>query len=141
LGIQYDVSKNLSMNAITGENEVGQSETKLGFQFNQTLPDIMGAKKGDTVKPHYERADAYSLGVDKYQLNWETDKVTKSEVRLIDENGQVVQDILEKTQHSYYHQMVIEGLKPTLTYKVEILSRDLNENQAVTVIKIAALEE
>ena len=137
-GLQYDFSPKLDLNAITGTNDIGEQETKVVFELHQALPDPMTPKKGDTVKPHFERTDAYSIGAGKYQLNWETDKVTKSEIRIMDENGQMVQDVLENGQHAYDHQMVIDKLNPTESYKVEILVKDLNENENETILKISA---
>ncbi len=140
LGLQYDFSPKLDLNATTGTNDIGEPETRVVFELHQTLPDMMAPKKGDTVKPHFERTDAYSIGTGKYQLNWETDKVTLSEVRIWDDNGQVVQDIPERGQHSYDHQMVIDKLNPRENYKVEILVKDLNENENETSLKISATE-
>jgi hypothetical protein len=140
-GLQYDFSSKVDLNAIMGTNDSGEQETKVGIELHQSLPDMMAPKKGDTVKPHFERTDQYSIGTGKYQLNWETDKVTQSEVRLVDENGQVVQDISEKGQPTYDHQMVIDKLNPAVSYKVEIFVKDLNKNENEAILKISATED
>jgi hypothetical protein len=140
-GIQYDLSPKLDLNATTGTNDSGEQETKVGFELHQTLPDMMAPKKGDTVKPHFERTDAYSIGTGKQELNWETDKVTRSEVRVLDENGEVVQDISENAEYAYDHQMVIDKLNPAVSYKVEIFVRDPNKNENETILKISATED
>ncbi len=140
-GLQYDLSRNLNLNATTGANDIGQQETKVGFELHQSLPDIMSPKKGDTVKPHFERTDAYTIGTGKYQLIWVTDKVTRSEVKIVDENGQVVQDVSENTEHEYDHQMIVDKLNPAADYKVEILVKDLNENENEAILKISASED
>jgi hypothetical protein len=140
-GLQYDLSSKLDLNATTGTNDSGEQETRVGFELHQTLPDMPAPKKGDTVKPHFERTDAYSIGTGKQELNWETDKVTRSEVRVVDENGEVVQDISENAEYAYDHQMVIDKLNPAVSYKVEIFVRDPNKNENEAVLKISATED
>jgi len=137
-GLEYDLQKNLKLDFTTGGNDFGQAETKLGLNYRAMLPDIMSAQKGDTQTPKYLRFDVTEFGLGKYQLNWSTDLVTKSEVRILDENKDVVQDIVEKGQHTYDHQLVVEKLNPTEAYQIQIISKYLNGNEAVSIKSIAA---
>lgn len=131
VGLQYDLNKNLSLNAITGQNDVGQAETRLTAQFSESLPDLMGPKAGDKDKPKFIRLDFDSIGPGKFHLVWETDKVTKCEVRVLNAEGTVVRDVVEKQQHAYDHEIDIEGLDPEAGYKLQISAKDLNQNEKI----------
>ena len=136
-GLEYELRKNLKLDFMTGGNDNGQEETKLGLNYRAMLPDIMSAQKGDTQTPKFLRFDITEFGLGKYQLNWQTDLVTKSEVKILNESNDVVQDIVEKGQHAYDHQLVVDKLNPQETYDVQIISRYLNGNEAVSVKSIA----
>ncbi len=129
LGLQYDLNRNLSFNATTGENNIGQEETQVGIQFQEALPDIMQPKRGDKDRPRFMRLDATSIGPGKFHVVWETDKVTQCEVRVMDLEGKVVMDNVEKKQDAYDHAIEITGLDPTAPYQLEILAKDLNQNE------------
>ncbi len=129
LGLQYDLNRNLSFNATTGENTIGQEETQFGIQFQEPLPDIMQPKPGDKERPRFMRLDTDSIGPGKFHVVWETDKVTQCEVRVMDLDGKVVMDNVEKKQDAYDHAIDITGLDPTAPYKLEILAKDLNRNE------------
>jgi hypothetical protein len=136
-GLEYELRKNLKLDFMTGGNDNGQDETKLGLNYRAMLPDIMSAQKGDTQTPKYIRFDITEFGLGKYQLNWQTDLVTKSEVKILNENKEVVRDIVEKGQHAYDHELVVDKLNPQETFDVQITSRYLNGNEAVSVKNIA----
>jgi hypothetical protein len=138
VGIEYDLNKHLSLNGMTGLNDNGQSETKVGVNYRAMLPDIMGPKQGDKDAPNFVRYDVYAIGLGKFQINWETDKVTRGEVKVFDDNNQIVKDVVEKGQHSYEHQVIVDKLSPDDPYEIQITVKDLNGNQAVKTQKVAA---
>lgn len=140
-GLEYRFSKNWSLNVNSGINDYGQGETSAKLLLSQSLPDIMSAKKGDTTLPRFVRFDIYSIGLGKFQLNWETDKVTLGEVKVSDDKGEVAQDVSEKGQHAYDHQLVVDKLNPDMEYQVEITVRDLNDNKATKAEKISPSTE
>ena len=132
VGVGYDVTKNLSVGVTTGQNPYGQFETTGGIQLSQTLPDIMGPKKGDKTPPRFVRFDVYAIGPGKFQLIWGTDKVTRCEVRVTDAGGQLVQVLPEKKEYNYDHKLVVDKLSPDAEYKIQIVAKDLNDNSATT---------
>jgi hypothetical protein len=132
-GLDYELRKNLMLDLMSGDNDNGQNETKLGLNYKAMLPDIMSAQKGDNQTPKYMKFDITEFGLGKYQLSWSTDLVTKSEVQIIDEDKNVVQDVVEKSQHAYDHQLVVDKLNPVEAYQVQIISKYLNGNEAVSI--------
>ncbi len=135
-GLDYELRKNLMLDFMTGDNDNGQNETKLGINYKAMLPDIMSAQKGDSQTPKYMRFDITEFGLGKYQLNWSTDLVTKGEVQIRDEDKNMVQDVMERGQHTYDHQLVVDKLNPQKAYQVQIISKYLNGNEAVSVKNI-----
>jgi hypothetical protein len=136
-GLQYKFTKNLSGEIDTGVNNSGQNETSLNFKLSQPLPEIFHAKEGDKDRPNFLQFDAIPSSYGKFHITWETDKVTKGEVKIIDDNESVVKDVVEKEQPAYDHQMDIDKLNPEQAYKVQVTATDLNRNQAVSILKIA----
>ena len=136
-GLEYDLRKNLKLDFMTGGNDNGQEETKLGLNYRAMLPDIMSAQPGDKQTPKFLRFDILEIGLGKYQLNWQTDLVTKSEVSVLDENKNVVQNIVEKGQHAYDHELVLDKLNPQEAYQVQITTKYLNGNEAVSIKDIS----
>src|SRR5258708_26774619 len=59
IGLQYELRKNLTLNLMTGGNDIGQQETRVDLAYRATLPDIMGPKPGDTTAPKFVRFDIY----------------------------------------------------------------------------------
>jgi hypothetical protein len=141
LGLQYELRKNLTLNVMTGSNELGQQDTNLSLNYSASLPDIMSPKPGDTTLPKFVRVDVYPVGLGKIQVNWETDKVTRCEVKVIDAEKQVVHVEAEKGQQTYDHQTVIENLDPEANYQLKITAEDLNRNQGVTVYQVTGLSK
>ena len=135
-GLSYELNNNLQLNATTGQRDDGIIDTKATLDAHFILPDIMRRKKVDKEKPRFERFDVYPSGPGKFQLIWVTDKVTKSEVKVIDPDNQMVQDILEKKQHDYRHDMVIENLNSDVEYKIQIFVKDLNDNETMKEQKV-----
>ncbi len=141
IGLQYELRKNLTLNLMTGGNEVGQQETSFSIGYRAMLPDIMGPKAGDKEAPKFVRLDVYPLAPGKFQIIYETDKVTRGEVRIMDADKKVVQENVEKTQQSYDHQLVVDKLNPEDSYQIQIMVKDLNQNQAVTIQQVSGLPE
>src|SRR5665213_1596804 len=135
-GMDYELRRNLKLEGMIGDNDYGQNEIKLGLNFKTMLPDIMSAQRGDTQTPKYLGFEITEFGLGKYQLRWSTDLVTKSEVQILDENKNVVQDVVEKSQQTYDHQLVLEKLNPQKAYQVQIISKYLNGNEAVSIKNI-----
>ena len=120
----------------TGGNDNGQTETKLSLNYHAALPDIMSAQPGDKQTPQFTRFDIIVLGLNKYQLNWQTDLVTKGQIYVLDSTGNTLQAVAEKTQFAYDHQMVIDASKINTDFFIKILESCLNGNQAVTVSNV-----
>lgn len=137
VGMEYGITKNLKLNVMTGGNDYGQDETKLGLSYSAQLPDVMSARPGDTQTPKFLRYEIVDIGMGKYQINWQTDLVTKGEIKVFDEDKNVVQDILEKGQHAYDHEAVVDKLNPEAAYQVQITAKYLNGNEAVSIQNIA----
>ncbi len=138
LGIQYDISKSLSLNALTGSRESdSQQETSVMAQFNQPLPDIISPKKGDKEKPRFIQCDATPMGLGKTRMVWETDKVTKGEIKIFDSDDNLVQDIKEDGDYVYDHLKVVENLNPSLEYKIQISVKDPNQNETIRELKLS----
>jgi hypothetical protein len=138
MGVEYGLTKNLKFDVMTGGNDNGQDETKLGLNYSAQLPDVMSAQPGDKQVPKFLRFDILDIGLGKYQINWQTDLVTKGEVKIMDEDKSVVKDVVEKGQQSYDHQIVVDKLNPELVYQVLISAKYLNGNEAVSMQGIAA---
>jgi hypothetical protein len=135
LGVGYDISKNLSLNATTGQRDDSQYETKLTLGFHTELPDLISPKKGDKTPANFQRLDIYPIGRGKLHLLWETDKVTKGTVRMINEEGKVEQEVSEKRDFDYYHEIDVEKLKGDSEYSVRILIKDPNGNETLSAPK------
>ncbi len=133
VGMEYGITKNLKLNVMTGGNDYGQDETKLGLSYSAQLPDVMSARPDDKQVPKFLRYDILDIGMGKYQLNWQTDLVTKGEIRVYDADKNVVQDIVEKGQHAYDHEAIVDKLNPEGAYQVQITAKYLNGNEAVSI--------
>ncbi|HTA76846.1 MAG TPA: hypothetical protein VK791_06805, partial [bacterium] len=138
MGLEYGITKNLKAYGMTGGNDNGQDETRVGLSYSAQLPDVMSAQPGDKQVPKFLRFDILDIGLGKYQINWQTDLVTKGELQIINANKDVVKDIHEKGQHAYDHQLVVDKLNPEEEYQVLITTKYLNGNEAVSVKSIAA---
>ena len=77
----------------------------------------------------------------KFQVVWETDKVTKSEMSVYDPDGKLVKSLAENNQHEYNHEMMVDGLDPDLQYKIRISVKDLNGNETIKILETPALSE
>ncbi len=141
LGLKYDFTKDLSVNAMTGERDDGQQETKAEIAFHTSLPDIKGAKPGDTTRPRIMRFDVWVLGFDKVQIVWETDKITKAKVRILDADGNEAKTKDETDDYTYDHQMAVDGLKPESDYRIQLVARDPNGNEVVDERKVSTATE
>jgi hypothetical protein len=131
VGLDYEVTRDLTLNTRVGENEEGLSERRVGLQYRTTLPDVKRAKKGDVTPPKIERFDVYVLGPDKVQVLWTTDEVTRADLRLKvlgdeDSPDQVVPE--RSREYEYRHEMVLERLDPESEYGLTLIVRDLNGN-------------
>ena len=142
VGIQYDISKSLSLNALTGSRASdSQQETSIMAQINQPLPDIISPKKGDREKPKFIQFETTPMGFGKLRVVWETDKVTKSEIRIFDTDDKLVQDIKENNDYVYDHLRVVENLNPNSEYKIQISVKDPNGNERIQEQKITPANE
>lgn len=137
IGLDYRFNKNLGAGVTTGQNERGEAETKVGIGFSESLPDIMEPKKGDKRPPDIRRFDIYPIGPGKFQVIWETDEVTRSEIKVSDAAGQLIQFIPEKKQHSYHHEQGIDKLALDTEYKIQLSVKDLNGNETVKSQKVS----
>jgi hypothetical protein len=134
VGAEYSLTKNLTLEAITGQRDDSQLETKFGLRYNTLLPDIIGPKKGDTERPKFRSSVIYSIGLGKFQLVWETDKVTKCEVQVFDADDKMVKTKIETSQFAYNHEMVLDGLSPDVQYEIRITARDPNDNKTIKTL-------
>jgi len=132
-GLDYALRKDLKLELMTGDNDNGQNETKVSLGYKAMLPDVMHADKDDKQTPKFLRFDILEVGLGKYQLNWQTDLVTKGEIKVLNENKDVIQDIREKGQHAYDHQIMINKLNPEESFNVQINAVYLNGNEAVSI--------
>jgi len=137
-GLGYDINKNLSVNAMTGQNDYGQYENTASLSFHTFLPNVMSANKDDKVPPKFIRCDVYLLGPGKIRVSWETDKVTQGEVRVFNEDNEVVKDMAEPAKFDYDHDLIVDGLEANAQYKVQVFVKDLNQNQSVSDSKDVA---
>ncbi|HVM33394.1 MAG TPA: hypothetical protein VMU88_09695, partial [bacterium] len=137
-GLGYDVNKNLQLNALTGQNDSGQYENKITLGFHASLPNNKSVDKSDKQAPQFVSFDVYPLDAGKIQVDWETDKITKGEVQVLGADGVLVKDVAETKDYDYDHELVVDGLKPDTQYKVQILVKDLNQNQSVSQSKDTA---
>jgi hypothetical protein len=128
VGVDYDLSRDLTLNTRVGQNEEGVAEQKVGFSFRTSIPDVMKPNKSDKVPPKLERFDVYSLGPDTLQVLWTTDKVSKAELKLTDGDGELIRTIAVDKGFEYYHEVVVEKLEPDTDYSVQLIIRDLNGN-------------
>jgi hypothetical protein len=138
-GLGYDINKNLSLNAMTGQNDSGQYENTVGLSFHTFLPNYMSADKNDKEPPKFVRFEVNLLGPGKIDVTWETDKVTQGEVRVLNEDNELEKDQAEPAKApDYDHELVVDGLKADAAYKVQILVKDLNGNQSLSSLKDVA---
>ena len=114
-------------------NDNGQAETKLGLNYQASLPDVMSAEPGDKQIPKFLRFDTFQIGLNKYQLNWQTDLVTKGQILILDSTGNTLQALSEKTDYAYDHQMVIDNTPANPGFLFKLVATYLNGNQAVTI--------
>jgi hypothetical protein len=135
VGVDYDLSKDLTLNTRVGQNEEGLSEQKVGFSFRTSIPDIKKANKADKTPPKLERFDVYSLGPGTLQVLWTTDEVSKAQLKLMDEDGQLLRTLDADKGFEYYHEVVVEKLEPDTNYRVQLSVRDLSGNVRTSPIK------
>jgi len=120
---------------MTGQNDSGQYENKFTLGFHAELPNIMSANKEDKEAPKFVNFEVYPLGPGKIHVDWETDKVTQGEVRILGEDDSLQKVQAESSKFDYDHGMDIYGLKPDTSYKVQVQVKDLNQNQSVSESK------
>lgn len=137
-GLEYGLTKSLKLDLMTGGNDNGVNETKVGLNYSAQLPDIMSARPDDKQTPKFLRFDILDIGLGKYQINWQTDLVTKCEIRVLNSDKEVVQDVVEKTQHAYDHERVIDKLDPQEAYQFQVIAKYLNGNEAVSMQGVSA---
>lgn len=128
VGVDYDLSRDLTLNTRVGQNDEGIAEQKVGFSFRTILPDIKKGNKSDKIPPKLERFEVYSLGPGTLQVLWTTDKVSKAQLKLMDEDGQLIRTLEVDKGYEYYHEVVVEKLEPDTDYSVQLVVRDLNGN-------------
>lgn len=135
VGVDYDVTRDLSLNTRVGQNDEGIAEQKVGFSFRTMLPDVMKGDRKDKTPPKLERFEVYSLGPGTVQVLWTTDKVTKSDLRILNEEGEELRKVVGDRKFAYYHEVVIEKLEPDTEYGVQLSVRDLNGNVTSSTVK------
>jgi hypothetical protein len=128
VGVDYDLSRELTLNTRVGQNDEGVAEQKVGFSFRTILPDVKKGNKSDKIPPKLERFEVYSLGPGTLQVLWTTDKVSKAQLKLMDEDGQLIRTLEVDKGYEYYHEVVVEKLEPDTDYSVQLVVRDLNGN-------------
>jgi len=77
------------------------------------------------------------MGLGKTRMVWETDKVTKGEIKIFDSDDNLVQDIKEDGDYVYDHLKVVENLNPSLEYKIQISVKDPNQNETIRELKLS----
>jgi hypothetical protein len=117
----------------TGANNNGQPEMKLGLNYQAMAPDMEHGQPVEKQVPQFIRFDIVGFNSNQYQLNWQTDLVTKGQLFVLDSTGNTLQAIAETTPFAYDHQMVIDASKISTNFFIKILATYLNGNQAVTV--------
>jgi hypothetical protein len=137
LGFKYSLTDKFSVSGTYGPNESNIPETKFLGTFSTSLPDLYSPKKGDKEPPHFLNFTVDSAGPGKHELQWETDKVTRCEIQVMDEDGQVVRDTVERGDFEYDHKLLVENLEPGKAYKVKIIARDQSLNVGTKEDKIA----
>ena len=88
------------------------------------------------TKPIFNQFETIKIGPDKYQLNWETNLVTKGQILILDSTGNTLQAITENTPFAYDHQMMIDTSNVNADFSIKVLVNDLNGNAAVTFSNI-----
>ncbi|HJT23023.1 MAG TPA: translocation/assembly module TamB domain-containing protein, partial [bacterium] len=131
VGLDVHLTQKLKLSGTVGQNEWGQQEGKVGVELSQTLPDVIGPKKGDVEKPNFERFDVFPVGPGKFSIQWVTDKVTKCEVRVLTMDGQLVKVVPENKPFDYRHDMTIDGLDPAQDFLIQISAKDPNGNERI----------
>ncbi len=132
LGLDYDLSKELSLNTRVGDNDDGRPEERVGFSFRTSIPDIKRGRKDDKDPPKLERFDLYPLGPGTLQVLWTTDEVSKAELRVMGDDNQVLRILKPDKSFEYYHEVVLDGLEPDTDYWVQLTVRDLSGNSSLS---------
>lgn len=142
LSVDYAINPKLIVTGGVGTNQNGQQETSVLLGYKTDLPDIIMPKKGDKEKPHFEKFEAYPIGPGKFHLEWITDKVTKSEIRVLDSDKQLIRLVIpENNSWDYRHEAVIGNLSPDQDYTIRITVKDPNLNEQIKEDKISATSE
>ena len=79
------------------------------------------------------------FGLGKFHMVWETDKVTKGQVRVVDSDGNVVGNFADAKEYAYDHTADLEGLDPAAVYKIVVIARDPNQNENSDSVQTEAL--
>jgi hypothetical protein len=137
VGMGIDINKNISVNLSVGQANAGEREVRGEFRISQDIPDIIGPKKGDKDPPRFERFDIYPLDQGKFQLLWDTDEVTKSEITAVDGEGRQVLHFRESGQHRYRHDEVFGPYDPDQEYTFKICVQDPNGNETCRSLRTA----
>jgi hypothetical protein len=135
LELAYDINRNLGFNATTGQRPDEQFETTLGLGFHAPLPEFIAPKKGDKTPPQFGNYEINDLGMGKVSVKWETDKITKGEAHLNNANGDLERAAEDKNGFAYYHELVIDNLKPDTNYQIQVLAKDANDNETLSPSK------
>jgi hypothetical protein len=117
----------------TGVNEDAHYESNLKLNYQAQLPDLISAGKDDQQPPQILRFNVFKFELTKYQLNWETNLVTKGQVFVLDSTGNTLQALAEKGQYAYDHQMNIDTSQINTGFLFKLVATYLNGNQAVTI--------
>ena len=116
-------------------NNNGQTETKPGLNNYQIL-DMEPGQPVEKQVPQFIRLDVLEIGLNKYQVNWQTNLATRSQVYVLDSTGNTLQAIAESTSFTYDHQMTIDDSTINTDFFIKVLATYLNGNQAVTVSNV-----
>lgn len=142
LALEYAINPKLTFSTAVGTNQNGQQETTALFNLKQSIPDIIMPKKGDKEKPRFEKFEIYPVGPGKFHLEWNTDKVTKSEIRVLDSDNQLIRLVIpEKNNWDYFHESVIGNLSTDQDYTIRVTVKDPNLNEQMKEEKISATSE
>lgn len=126
-GVGLDLQNGLNLDLSAGQNENDQTDARAFLSFSRPLPNIANPEVVGKEKPHISKFEIVNLIPGKVELDWETDKRTRSEVDIYDSDNHLVKT--KKDDIVYKHAVVIEGLNPSANYKIHIVASDDNQNQ------------
>jgi hypothetical protein len=135
VGVDYDLTRELTLNTRVGQNDEGLAEQKVGFSFRTLIPDVKKGNNKDKTPPKLERFEVYSLGPGTLQVIWTTDKVSKAQLKLMNDDGELLRTVDADKGYEYYHEVVVEKLEPDTNYRVQLSVRDLSGNVRTSPVK------